>query len=230
MVKPYAFFDVDGTLLRIKSMFSFHDFWYRHWTAPSDVTFIEEHQDVSAILRVLADSDTPRELINRRYYEFFSGRSVDEVGRCALAWARHVIADPGLFISEVTEELESLRAEGVEPVFVSGSFVEILRPIAECLGVEHLLATRLLQVGGRYTGRFEAPQTIGQGKAMAINAFLAERDGKAADCWAFGDDLSDLSMLDTVGHPVAVIGDPALETIARKHGWRSVHLNREYVR
>jgi len=225
MIKPYAFFDVDGTLLRIKSMFSFHDFWYRRWKELNDEAFVEEHKDVTAILRALTESDTPRELINRRYYEFFSGRSVDEVASCALAWTRHVTADPRLFITEVTEELESLRTKGVEPVFVSGSFVEILEPIAERLGVEHVLATRMLQAGGKYTGRFEAPQTIGQGKATAINTFLAERECEAADCWAFGDDISDLPMLSAVGHPVAVIGDSALGTVARDRGWRCLHLS-----
>ena len=182
MTKPYAFFDVDGTLLRIKSMFSFHDFWYRRWKELNDEAFVEEHKDVTAILRALTESDTPRELINRRYYEFFSGRSVDEVASCALAWTRHVTADPRLFITEVTEELESLRTKGVEPVFVSGSFVEILEPIAE-------------------------------------------REGEAADCWAFGDDISDLPMLSAVGHPVAVIGDSALGTVARDRGWRCLHLS-----
>jgi HAD superfamily hydrolase (TIGR01490 family) len=225
MSKPYAFFDVDGTLLRVKSMFSFHDFWYRRWKGPVDDAFIEEHKDVTAILRALADSDTPRELINRRYYEFFAGRPVDELVASAAAWARNIVSDPRQFIPEVTDELESLRARGVEPVFVSGSFLEILQPIAEHLGVQHVLATRLLRSGGKYTGRFEGPQTIGQGKAMAIDAFLTERECSAADCWAFGDDISDLPMLEAVGYAVAVVGDRALEAAARQRGWRCLHVS-----
>lgn len=35
MSQAYAFFDVDGTLIRGKSMFAFHDFWYQRWTAVS---------------------------------------------------------------------------------------------------------------------------------------------------------------------------------------------------
>ncbi|MEK8034671.1 HAD family phosphatase [Ideonella sp. DXS29W] len=225
MTTAYAFFDVDGTLLRIKSMFSFHDFWYRRWKGLYDETTIEEYRDVTAILRALAESDAPRELINRRYYEFFAGRQVDEVTRCAQAWGRCALSDPNLFISEVVDELNALRSRGVEPVFVSGSFREILEPVAERLGVEQMLAIRLVQSGGRYTGRFDAPQTIGQGKALAIHQFLAERQVKPADCWAFGDDGSDLPMLAAVGHPVAVIGDPALHELARDRGWRCMHLN-----
>lgn len=225
MTKSYAFFDVDGTLLHLKSMFSFHDFWYLRWNGLSGEAHAEEYEDVSAILRALGESDASRELINRRYYEFFSGRSVDAVAHSAQAWARGMMCNPNLFITETIDELDSLRAKGIEPVLVSGSFVELLAPIAKHLGVQHVLATRLLHAGGKYTGRFEAPQTIGEGKATAIAQFLAHRTAKAADCWAFGDDISDLPMLNFVGHPVAVIGDSALSAVAQNRGWRCLHLN-----
>lgn len=225
MANSYAFFDVDGTLLRLKSMFSFHDFWYQRWIGLDSGIRVEEYEDVTAILRALVESGAQRELINRRFYEFFSGRSVHEVGRCAQAWARTVVADPRLFVTEVIDELDALRAKGVEPVFVSGSFVEVLTPIAEHLNVSHILATRLLHDDKTYTGRFRAPQTIGEGKALAIGEFLSERSCPQSDCWAFGDDISDVSMLEAVGHPVAVIGDNALSSIARARGWKCLHIS-----
>lgn len=224
MPHAYAFFDVDGTLLNMKSMFSFHDYWYRRWLPAHSAATGDEFDDVTAILRALTENGSPRELVNRRYYEFFAGRSVEAVAACAKAWARSVLADPGLFIPEVLDELGRLRARGVEPVLVSGSFQEILQPVAEHLGVREVLATRLLQAGGKYTGRFEAPQTIGIGKAVAIAAFLARGTAQAAECWAFGDDSSDLPMLEAVGRPVAVIGDPDLGAIARARNWRRLHV------
>lgn len=224
MKHTYAFFDVDGTLLNMKSMFSFHDYWYRRWNRVNGQAVSEEFEDVTAILRGLAESGAPRKLINRRYYEFFAGRSVDAVTACAQAWSRSALADPNLFVTEVVDELDGLRAKGVEPVFVSGSFKEILAPIADHLGVQEVLAISLLHVNGKYTGRFEAPQTIGDGKAVAIAEFLAHRAAKAADCWAFGDDVSDVPMLSAVGYPVAVIGDHALDSVARNRGWRLLHL------
>lgn len=224
MKHTYAFFDVDGTLLNTKSMFSFHDYWYRRWNRLNGQAVSEEFEDVTAILRGLAENGAPRELINRRYYEFFAGRPVDTVTACAQAWSRSVLADPNLFVTEVVDELDGLRAKGVEPVFVSGSFKEILAPIADHLGVQEVLATSLLHVNGKYTGRFEAPQTIGDGKVAAIAEFLAHRAAEAADCWAFGDDVSDVPMLSAVGHPVAVIGDHALDSVARNRGWRLLHL------
>jgi hypothetical protein len=54
--------------------------------------------------------------------------------------------------------------------------------------------------------------------------FLAHRAAKADDCWAFGDDVSDVPMWSAVGHPVAAIGDHALDSVARSRGWRLLHL------
>lgn len=225
MKNSYAFFDVDGTLLHLKSMFSFHDYWYRRWERTNVNERSEEYEDVTAILRALNDSGTSRELINRRYYEFFGGRSVEEIERCASAWARGVLADPNHFVVEVINELNALRAKGVQPVFVSGSFVEVLAPIAKHINVSHVLATRLLHDGRKYTGRFQAPQTIWLGKALAIGEFLEQHSASSADCWAFGDDLSDVPMLEAVGHPVAVIGNSALGATARDRGWRCLHVS-----
>ena len=225
MSDAYAFFDVDGTLLRPKSMVAFHEYWYRHWTGLTTAAGIREYEDVSATLRTLLKSDAPRELVNRRYYEFFAGRPVDDVQRCARAWARSVTASPKNFFTEVIDEMARLRNQGIEPVFVSGSFIEVLTPIAEHLEVSQLLATRLVQVDGTYSGQILAPQTIGEGKAIAIKAFLSRHGVPSHACWAFGDDLTDMPMLDAVGHPVAVIGDPALATAARHRRRRQLHVS-----
>jgi HAD superfamily phosphoserine phosphatase-like hydrolase len=103
---------------------------------------------------------------------------------------------------------------------VSGSFPAVLTHLARRLGVRHLLATTLEVADGRYTGKILAPQTIGAGKALAIKQFLAGNGGHAEMCHAYGDDLSDLPMLEGVGHPTVVRGDPALEAHAKAMGWR----------
>jgi len=221
----YAFFDVDGTIIHGKSMFSFHDFWYQSWIGLSSKDHREEYEDVTAILRTLQNSDSPRDVVNRRFYELFAGRDVTEVTRCAQAWAQRELAKPVLLVQEVVAELQSLRAKGVEPVFVSGSFMEVLRPIAQHLDVPHVLATQLLHDGRRYSGRFKPPQTIGAGKAVAVRDFAHEHGAQLQQCWAYGDDVSDVDMLEVAGNAVAVIGDPALESIAKQRGWRCLHIS-----
>ncbi|MDE2000190.1 MAG: HAD-IB family hydrolase [Burkholderiales bacterium] len=221
MNKAYAFFDVDGTLIKGKSMFDFHDFWYQNGAEASSR---HEHEDISAILSSLAVSGASRALINRRYYEFFAGRSVSNVTACAKAWAEQALEKPDFLVHKVVQRLSALRQDGVEPVFVSGSFVELLSPIAKALDVKYVLATRLVNDGKKYNGRITMPQTIGTGKAQAMHAFLADQDADGRDCWAFGDDISDVPMLELVGHPTAVIGDQELAMIAAIRDWPTIKL------
>lgn len=215
MGKPYAFFDVDGTLISLKSMFSFQDFWYAN-TAGNDHEQASFEEEMSELRRIGAS----REEMNRRYYTHFAGRRVTSVALAAERWYQHVErATIDLYHAPVAARLRRHIAEGVEPVFVSGSFPLILGPIARRLGVRHLLATTMHEDGGTFTGDILDPQTIGRGKADAITAFLAANDGDAAQCHGYGDDISDLPMLECVGRPVAVQGDHRLEALAGRAGW-----------
>lgn len=214
----FAFFDVDNTLINLKSMFSFHDYWYQHWLPAQGRAAPQEYEDICAILDTLARNGESREAINRRYYTFFAGRAVSEVAECALAWFEHHRHKPGLFIAETRAELVRLQQNGVTPVLVSGSFRAVLSPVAATLGVAHILCTKLLVSGQCYSGRIAPPQTIGAGKAAAMRDFLQVHGGSTQTCWAFGDDFSDFAMLTAVGHGVLLGGNPRLEDLARLKG------------
>lgn len=214
-MKSFAFFDVDGTLISLKSMFSFQDYWYA--TAGDSPAKQDAFEDEMARLRRIGAS---REEMNRRYYAHFAGRRVNAVALAAERWYQHVEhATDDLYLAPVAARLRRHIAEGIEPVFVSGSFPLILGPIARRLGVRHVLATTMHEVDGSFTGDILDPQTIGRGKADAVTAFLAANDGDAGRCHAYGDDISDLPLLQCVGKPAAVQGDPQLEAVARKAGW-----------
>lgn len=210
----YAFFDVDGTLISLKSMLSFQDYWYATYDGSprKRVAFETEMAD-------LRRRGATREELNRRYYTHFAGRPVDAVSRAAVRWFDHILrSTDDLFHPKVVSRLLSHHAQGIEPVFVSGSFPAILGPIAERLGVRHILATTMAEKNGIYTGAIHA-QTIGAGKVEAMKAFLDGRGVAANDCHAYGDDISDLPMLRAVGGPAAVRGDRRLESHARRAGW-----------
>lgn len=230
MIKKFVFCDLDETLIRIKSMFSFQDFWFHHWLDEQGVEAHAELADINAILQSLGRVGVSREEINRRYYEFFAGRRAVDVAACAESWFAHVngvVQD--LWLQANCAEMKRLRAQGYEPVLVSGSLIEIVRPVARALNITHILATNLAQHGGYYTGRIVPPQTIGRGKAAAVEMFLELHGASAADCAAMGDDRSDLPMLELVGLPIVVPGDPQLTQEALQRGWRCVGFATEAV-
>ena len=192
---PHAFFDVDETLIRVKSMFAFQDHWY---DALADEAGRAAFTDEITRLR---DAAAPRAEINRRYYRFFEGRAVAEVTARARDWFTALeAARPDLFIAPVVERLRAHQMAGHEVVFVSGSFPVLIEPVAARLGVRHILATRMEQRDGCYTGRILPPQCIAEGKAEALRLFLKEHKVPSTDCHAYGDDISDAPMLAAVGH------------------------------
>jgi len=101
---------------------------------------------------------------------------------------------------------------------VSSSPEEVVRPLARHFGVSGVIATRARIENGRYTGEL-AFYCAGEGKAQAIRD-LAERVGlDLGGSYAYSDSISDLPMLEAVGHPVAVNPDKDLRKEAETRDW-----------
>lgn len=214
-----AFFDVDNTLLNLKSMFSFQQFFYEHAPDP----WRGGQAAYAAFLdRLQAHPEKHDRLaLNRFFYESYRGWRHDDVVALTGQWfeAMREQHGSGLWIAEAIELAAQLREDGFELVAVSGSTIEILAPVLEHLGFDGCLATTLEREAGRYTGRIVPPQVIGDGKAQAIRGYVRERGMALDDCAACGDHITDLSMLELVGHAYVIAGDPALEAIAAERDW-----------
>jgi HAD superfamily hydrolase (TIGR01490 family) len=223
----YAFFDMDGTLISTRSMFSFQRFWYLTGPESDSAEKLRFYDEMHR----LEQGGASREFINSRYYNYFGGRSVAEVDRCGRAWFEEVAKDPTFYLKGPLARLRAHHASGHVPVIVSGSFPAILAPIADQLGIRIVLSSNMVIEGGRYTGQLTPPQTIGRGKASAVRSFLKSVEGSAEAAFGYGDDVSDVPMLAEVGHPVAVDGEPGLRDHALRAGWQilrdgSAHLSR----
>ena len=124
-----------------------------------------------------------------------------------------------LIYNEALELMEAHHHAGDRVYLVSASPEEIVVPLAELLGADGAIASAgEVDDEGRYTGRM-AFYASGAGKAEAIRALAARTDLDLAGSWAYSDSATDLPMLETVGHPVAVNPDRALSKVARERGW-----------
>ena len=72
--------------------------------------------------------------------------------------------------------------------------------------------------GGRYTGEIDL-YLYGERKAQAARDVAAARGYRMADCRAYSDSITDLPLLEAVGHPTAVNPDRALRRLAEERGW-----------
>ncbi len=136
----------------------------------------------------------------------------------------HGIVDP-LVYADAAALIEAHQAAGREIVIVSSSGAEMVEPIGEMLGVDRVVATRMVTVDGKYTGEIDF-YAYGENKAAAMREVAAEKGWDLADCWAYSDSVTDLPMLEAVGHPTAVNPDRGLRKAAAERGWPVLEFTR----
>jgi len=124
---------------------------------------------------------------------------------------------------DIVGELRQHRARGHAVYLVSGTMEPLLETIAQGLGLEPgaAIGTRIEVWKGRYTGRTIEPTCMGEGKAERLKLFLAAHSEiELAKGFAYADSITDLSVLEMVGHPIVVYPDEELAAIARQCRWQ----------
>jgi HAD superfamily hydrolase (TIGR01490 family) len=124
-----------------------------------------------------------------------------------------------LIYAEALSLIAAHRAKGDRIWLVSSAPAEIVEPLAEMLGVDGAVASRAeVDDEGRYTGRIEF-YAQGEGKAIAIRELAESHHLDLAESSAYSDSVTDLPMLEAVGHPFAVNPDRALAREAKERDW-----------
>jgi HAD superfamily hydrolase (TIGR01490 family) len=102
----------------------------------------------------------------------------------------------------------------------------ITQPIADELGVAHLIATDIEEEGGFFTGKPRGTPNFREGKVERVNQWLASRGHRLEDfeSWFYSDSLNDLPLLEKVTHPIAVDPDATLRAHAAQRKWPIISL------
>jgi len=132
--------------------------------------------------------------------------------------------DPYIYL-EALDLMELHRALGRKVFLVSSAVEDVVRPLAERLGEVDVIATRVKIEEGRYTGELEF-YCYRENKAVAIREVAERDDVDLAASYAYSDSITDLPMLEAVGHPVAVNPDRDLRREAEKRGWQIRYFRR----
>ena len=108
----------------------------------------------------------------------------------------------------------TLRDLGFAVGLVSGGFLEIVKPLADSLGIKHVAANRLEVRDGVLTGRVKGQVVDRAMKATMLREF-AQREGlPLSRTVAVGDGANDLDMLAAAGLGVAFNAKPAVRASA----------------
>ncbi|WP_234031329.1 phosphoserine phosphatase SerB [Mycetocola zhujimingii] len=109
-----------------------------------------------------------------------------------------------------TALIDGLHGAGSRVGVVSGGFHELLDPLGDRLGLDHLRANRLEVVNGRLTGAVRGPIIDAQAKADALAEWAAADGIPLSRTVAVGDGANDLLMMHTAGLSVAFNAKPAV--------------------
>ncbi len=145
-----------------------------------------------------------------------SGWDVQQV-RDIVAETLLEIIEPVVYHEAITLIAEH-HAAGRDVVIVSTSGAELVEPIAHLLGADAVIATRMAVRDGRYTGEIDF-YAYRENKASAILELAAERGYDLEASYAYSDSVTDVPMLEAVGHPFAVNPDRALRREALARSW-----------
>ncbi len=221
MTHGAAFYDLDKTIIAKSSTLAFRrPFALAGLIGPTDSLAGAAAQ---AYYRVAGASGGQLDESKARLSDMIRGWPVAQVEALVAGTVEQIIA-PYVYI-DALKTIRWHKENGRLVVVISASPREWVEPIGYMVGADRVIATQLKVEGGEYTGDvlFYA---YGEQKAVAMRA-LAEAEGiDLSDSWAYSDSFTDVAMLESVGHPVAVNPDSELRSEADQRGWDTVQFMR----
>jgi HAD superfamily hydrolase (TIGR01490 family) len=214
MTRAAAFFDLDKTIIAKSSTLAFSK-PFQAGGLISRRAVLRSAYAQFVFLAGGADHDQMEKL--RQFMSSLVGGWDVATVREIVAETLHHVVDPIVYDEAVGLIAEHSLA-GRDVVIVSASGSEVVEPIGELLGADHVVASRLEVVDGKYTGEIDY-YAFGKEKARAILKLAEERGYDLAQCYGYSDSVTDVPMLEAVGFPHAVNPDKDLRKEAAARGW-----------
>ncbi len=211
-----AFFDLDGTILRGNIVR-----YYAH------LRMQEQRQPWKALwaaqflckipFYVLMDRLSRRWFTNS-FYRNYRAIAPSELRRRARVLHEEFL-EPRLF-PEAVKKIGWHQQQGHRVVLVTGSLREIVAPLASQLGISEVLACRLAEENGAFTGELAAGPMTDLQKVRAVRSCCRRWGLELEDCYAYADSLDDVPMLEQVGAAHVINPGWRLQRVARRKGWK----------
>ena len=209
-----AFFDLDKTVIAKSSALAFSRPLYRGGLINRRAVLKSAYAQF-VFLAGGADHDQMEKM--RQYLSSLCRGWNVQLVREIIAETLHELIDP-LIYDEAASLIEEHHIAGRDVVIVSSSGSEIVEPIGEMLGADHVIATRMTEADGCYTGEIDFYAYAGN-KAVAIRELAAVEGYDLERSYAYSDSVTDLPLLEAVGHPYAVNPDRGLRREALAREW-----------
>ena len=213
-----AIFDLDNTLISIDSDHAWGEFLLEQG-AVDPVDYREANE------RFMADYNAGT-LDIAAFLEVALKPLTEHSPEQLAAWHQQFMAskiEPNI-LSKAEELVARHRTRGDTLLIITATNRFITGPIAERLGIDHLIAVEPEVVDGRYTGRVVGTPSYREGKVVRLKQWLEDHDVSMEGAWFYSDSHNDLPLLEKVKHPIAVDPDDTLRKVAEERQWRIMSL------
>ncbi len=206
-----AFFDLDGTLLPAPSL----EWRFIAWLlARDEISGRNLTRWLGQCAREILRDRTAALDGNKLYLAGLPSSLVNE-------WVRSIELNPPAFCTDGIARLLWHYAQGHRVILVSGTLAPLARKLARHLPCPvDVCATELDALDGLWTGWLAGDHMSGWAKARAAVAQAALHGLDLSRSFAYGNDASDIPMLELAGHRLAVNPTVDLSRSARQQGWR----------
>lgn len=165
----------------------------------------------------------PSMALTRSSIRASKGWPVAKVKAAAAAVADDLVEAVEPFAHEV---IADHRAAGRKLVLATTTPYDVVKPFADKLGFDDVLATRYrVDRSGtepQYDGSVDGEFVWSRGKARSVRQWARANVVELGDSYAYSDSIFDTPLLSAVGHPVAVNPDPRLLVYATVRRWETV--------
>jgi HAD superfamily hydrolase (TIGR01490 family) len=211
--RALAVFDLEGTVLGTNVVDTY--LWIRLAASPRSEWARRAAHLAGRIPQYLITDRRDRGQFLRTFYRRYEGGPVDELARLAQD-AFNTFVLPRCF-PEAIRRIRDHRTAGHRVVFLTGALDFTVAPLSAL--ADEVSAARLEIRDGRYTGDLIDVPLAGDSRATYLRRLAERMDADLRSSYAYGDSISDLPMLESVGHPVAVNPDGRLARVARNRRW-----------
>jgi putative phosphoserine phosphatase/1-acylglycerol-3-phosphate O-acyltransferase len=122
---------------------------------------------------------------------------------------------------EARSEIEFHKGENAKVVILSSAITPVCQDMAKNLGFDDIICSDLEVKNGYLTGRPRGHICFGEEKAIRLKEYCEKNSSSPSDAWYYGDSISDLPTLNSVGNPICVNPDHKLKKTAIKRGWKT---------
>ena len=210
--KVGAFFDFDGTLISGYSAGAFYQDRVRRRefsagelarTVLAGAEMAVRGSDVTKLMGVAISS--------------WAGRSEEEVTELFGRLFHERIA--GMVYPEARELVRAHQRAGDTVALATSATRYQAAPLAEDLGIEHVLCSEVELVQGSFSGFVAGEVLWGEAKARAVKRFARRRRVGLARSYAYANGDEDVAFLEVVGNPRPLNPASGLERVARERSW-----------